>query len=169
MERKRGFEVVNDANRKNKETVRVPGLSKEVIVKADIVLPTRSDIGSAGYDFYMPVDTTVLPTRKLIVWTDVKAYMLEDEVLMLYPRSSMGIKHGLMLSNTVGVIDSSYYSNEGNDGNIGIPLLNTSGKAIEIKAGERFAQGVFTKFLSVDEDSVDKGSERKGGFGSSGK
>ena len=59
-----------------------------------------------------------------------------------------------MLSNTMGVIDASYYGNEGNDGNIGLSLLNTSGKAIKIEAGERIVQGVFVPYLVADGDEA---------------
>lgn len=78
----------------------------------------------------------------------------------------MGIKHGLMLSNTMGVVDASYYSNESNDGNIGLSLLNTSGRAIEVKKGERIVQGIFTPYLVADGD--DASGTRTGGMGSTG-
>jgi dUTP pyrophosphatase len=79
----------------------------------------------------------------------------------------MGIKKGLMLSNTVGIIDASYYENEGNDGNIGLPLLNTSGRGMEIKRGDRICQGIFVPYLLTDEDKP-LHEARIGGFGSSG-
>ena len=106
--------------------------------------------------------------QKTIIWTDVKAYMQDDEMLNLYIRSSLGIKNGLMLCTSVSVIDSSYYNNEGNDGNISIAVVNTTGVTVELKAGERIAQGVFTKYLKADVDEV-LASERIGGSGSSGK
>ena len=133
-----------------------------------VMLPVRSDARSAGYDFHAPRDLTILPAQKLLVWTDVKAYMLDDEMLTLLPRSSTGIKKGLMLSNTMGLIDASYYENESNDGNIGLSLLNTSGKAIHFAQGERIVQGVFSKYLTVDEEEHVTVT-RKGGMGSSGK
>jgi dUTP pyrophosphatase len=94
--------------------------------------------------------------------------MQENEVLMLYVRSSIGVKKGVVLSNGTGIIDSSYYSNPSNDGNIGISLFNTSNKEVHIKAGERIAQGVFIQYLVTDDDNV-LNNERAGGFGSSGK
>lgn len=165
MTRTRGFEVVKDAHKQYAQTAKLHG---EVIkVHETTALPVRADSRSAGYDFYSPIDVLLHPGQKLIVFTNVKAYMQEDEVLKLYPRSSIGIKKGLMLSNTVGIIDSSYYANEGNDGNIGLPLLNTSGKGLEIKRGDRIAQGVFMKYLKADEDVV-LSETRVGGSGSSG-
>ena len=184
--RQRGFEAVIDTARQNtsptiKEThvksIIVPTgeklddgrpMMKKVFIANEVQLPVRADSRSAGYDFFAPRDLTLVPAQKTILWTDVKAYMLDDEVLKLYPRSSLGIKQGLMLSNTVGVIDASYYNNTNNDGNIGLALLNTSGRAIKISKGDRIAQGVFTKFLVADEDNT-LGEERTGGIGSSGK
>lgn len=149
---KRGFEIVQPKNRKHPEE-RVP-------------LPKRSSKGSAGYDFYNLKDVWLAPQKTTILWTDIKAYMGTDEVLMIYIRSSLGIKKGLVLSNGTGIIDSDYYSNEDNDGNIGIAIFNNSNEAVFLEAQERFAQGIFMSYLVGDED--DASAERKGGMGSSG-
>lgn len=170
MTKTRGFEAVKDEAR---QTISKTITEATPIKRADgdwigaVQLPARSDSRSAGYDFHSPRDITILPMQKQLLWTDVKAFMLEDEVLTLLPRSSMGIKKGLMLSNTMGVIDASYYENESNDGNIGLSLLNTTGKAIHIVKGERIVQGVFSKFLITDEDAPTSDT-RTGGIGSSG-
>lgn len=161
----RGFKAVKDEHKQHAQTVTLHG--KRVTVHEETELPVRADKRSSGYDFHSPIDLLLHPGEKRLLFTNVKAYMQEDEMLQIFPRSSMGIKKGLMLSNTVGIIDASYYENESNDGNIGLALLNTSGKGLEIKRGERIAQGVFTKFLVADEDTV-LSEERKGGFGSSG-
>lgn len=166
MKKVRGFEEVIDSKKQYGKVVDVFGEKK--VTYPPVQLPVRADSRSAGYDFFSPIDVTILPKEKVILWTNVKAYMQEDEVLEVYPRSSMGIKKGLMLANTVGIIDSSYYENPDNDGNIGLALLNTSGTAIEIKRGERIAQGIFKKYLIADNDST-IAEERKGGFGSSGR
>lgn len=83
---------------------------------------------------------------------------------MIYIRSSVGIKKGLVLSNGTGVIDADYYSNPDNDGNIGISLLNTMNEDIVIEAGEKIAQGIFVGYLVADDDQAT--AERVGGFGS---
>lgn len=149
--RTRGFEVVNDNYRKH---------------GVEITLPTRADIGSAGYDFYAPANYVCEPHKVTKIWTDVKAYMMQDEVLLLDVRSSMGGK--FHLANTIGVIDSTYYENESNDGNIGIFLVNDTDYPINIMNGERIAQGIFTKYLTVDNDNP-LSTIRNGGFGSSGR
>lgn len=165
--RLRGFESVKESAIQNFEIFTDEKGVKHYFPK-EVKLPTRADRRSAGYDFYVPKDIQLLPAQKTIIFTDVKAYMQEDEVLNIYIRSSLGIKNGLMLCNNVGIIDSSYYNNEGNDGNIGIALINTTGVSVTLKAGDRFAQGVFQKFLQADEEEILQ-SERIGGMGSSGK
>ena len=81
---------------------------------------------------------------------------------------SVELKNGkFMLANTIGVIDADYYSNENNDGNIGIFLKNISDKALVINEGDRVAQGMFFTYLVADNGNTDE--VRTGGFGSSGK
>lgn len=132
----------------------------------EIKLPVRSDPRSAGYDFYSPVDIVIPPNESRLFFTDVKAYMDDDEVLMLYVRSSMGKKH-VVIANGTGIIDASYYNNPDNDGNIGFRLLNLGKKDYVINRGDRIGQGVFMKYLITDDDNAI--GERCGGFGSSGK
>lgn len=162
----RGFEVVRADARKHKQVAEVFG--KVHTNYPDIQLPVRADHRSAGYDIFNPADVMLLPMQKTIIWTDIKAYMQHDEYLALHIRSSLGIKQGIMLSNGTGIIDSSYFENEGNDGNIGIPVVNTSGKGVELKAGDRICQGIFMKYLLADNDEV-LSETRVGGMGSSGK
>lgn len=171
--RQRGFEVVADKHRQHKFPAPTAQVYNRVEIEGKayfiplITLPTRADTRSAGYDIHLVSDVTILPAHKQLIFTDVKAYMQEDEVLELYIRSSLAIKQGLMLSNNVGIVDASYYNNEDNDGNIGISIVNTGGTAVTLKAGERVAQGIFKKYFTTDEDSTS--GTRTGGFGSSGK
>lgn len=149
----RGFEVVNYTKKKH---------------KVEIKLPVRADDGSAGYDFYSPVSVNISPGEKVTIWTDVKSYMGSDEVLKIYPRSSMGIKFNVSLANTTGIIDSSYYNNPDNDGNIGICIINNSQDIYSVSEGDRIGQGIFQKFLVADNDSV-LNDKRTSGIGHSGK
>jgi dUTP pyrophosphatase len=132
------------------------------------ILPTRSDLGSAGYDFYTPVDLVIEPGKVVKFETNIKAKMLEDEVLKLYVRSSIGIKKNLMLCNGTGIIDSTYYNNPDNEGNIIVALYNYGDNVQSIKAGDRVIQGVFMKYLITEDDSPIN-AKRLGGIGSSGK
>ena len=99
--------------------------------------------------------------------TGIKAYMKEDEVLMLYVRSSIGIKKNLMLANQTGVIDASFYNNPDNEGNITCALYNYGEEDQFIQQGDRIMQGVFMKYYPADNDIV-LNKERVGGIGSSG-
>lgn len=163
---KRGFKVVEDKHKEYGTKVKAHGT--EVLLHPPTISPTRSDAGSAGYDFYIPVDIKIEPRSQTVVWTNVKAYMEPDEVLLIFVRSSIGIKRGVTLANGTGVIDASYFNNPSNDGNIGLCLKNNTGQTVEFKAGEKVAQGIFTKFLVADED-VTMSDERTGGIGSSDK
>ena len=147
MNRIRGFEVVVSDKRKT---------------NGEVTLPTRGSSTAMAYDFYANNDYVVEPNAIAKVWTDVKAYMLDNECLILNVRSSMGGK--FMLANTSGWIDSDYYSNEGNDGNIGVFLKNISDETLTIKRGDRIAQGAFFNFLVADSGNTD--NVRTGGFGS---
>jgi len=147
----RGFEVVKDEFRS----------------VVDVQLPKRADKGSCAYDIYSPSNYTIYPNEQLLIWTDVKAYMQENEVLVVNVRSSQG-KLRVQLANTQGWVDSSYYSNVDNDGNIGIFLRNEGSESYVIKQGDRIAQAMFINCLIADEDNV-MNSERTGGLGSTGK
>lgn len=131
-------------------------------------LPMRSDDGSAGYDFYCPYDVVVPAGEQVTVWTNIKAYMKKDEVLKVYVRSSVGIKLKLRLANQVGIIDSSYFNNPDNEGNIGVCLVNKSDSDVALFAGDRIAQGIFQKYLVADIDLV-VNKQRLGGIGHSGR
>lgn len=144
----RFFEVVKDEVRKN---------------EGEIKLPTRATEHSAGYDFYSPVDITIQPNEMAMIWTDVKAHMYYDNALLIIPRSSMG-KQPIMIANTIGLIDSDYYGNVDNDGNIGFRLLNLGNTPYEIKVGDRIGQGIFVKYGTIKDDKTS--GARQGGFGS---
>ena len=146
----RYFEVVSDKHRKN---------------VGEITLPTRATKSSIAYDFYCPINITIKPMQSVMIWTDVKAHFNADEALLINVRSSMG-KHPVMIANTQGWIESDYYSNSDNDGNIGIRLFNLGTEPYIIKRGDRIAQGMFIKYLTADNGNTDV--QRTGGFGSSG-
>lgn len=130
-----------------------------------ICLPRRATEGSAGYDFYTPVDIKLEPGETIKIPTGIRAQMEQEWVLKLYPRSGLGFKYRLQLNNTVGVIDSDYFHSD-NEGHIFSKITNDSkeGKAVELKAGEGFMQGIFLEYgITVDDEATEK---RNGGFGS---
>jgi len=130
------------------------------------VLPQRKTGRSAGYDLASTADVTVEPGKVALVPTGLKAYMNDDEVLLLYVRSSLAVKKGLMLANGVGVIDADYADNPDNEGHIMVAMANLGPAPVTIARGERVAQGIFTNYLTTADDVA--GGAREGGFGSTG-
>lgn len=150
MDKKRGFEIAKGFE------------------DANINLPIRSTKNSAGYDIEAAEDC-VIPAFKLgqkpvLVKTGLKAYMQSDEVLILANRSSNPGKKGLILANSIGIVDSDYYGNPDNDGHIMFAFFNFKDEDVEIKKGDRIGQGMFQKYLVTDNDAAE--GERTGGFGS---
>ena len=163
----------------------------------DINLPQRQTIASAGYDFEAAEDITIPSIwcldfvriyrlirnghelneldleraekilKPILVPTGIKAYMPEDEVLILANRSSNTFKRNISLPNGIGVVDSDYYNNEKNEGELFFQFINYGVRPRKINKGDRIGQGIFMKYLKADDDQpVQK--KRIGGFGSSG-
>ena len=153
MEKLRGFEIAKGWEDKN------------------INLPKRSTKYAAGYDAEAAEDT-VIPAFKpgvkpTLVPTGLKAYMQDDEMLCLYNRSSNPKKKGLVLANSVGIVDKDYYGNSDNDGHIMYAFWNFKDEDIKVEKGERIGQAIFQKYLVADNDVAE--GKRTGGFGSTDK
>lgn len=133
-------------------------------IKDIAILPFRSTSGSAGYDFSLIEDVVFKPQETKCIKTYIKAYMQKDEYLSIHIRSSLGVKKGLQLMNQTGIVDSDYYNNIDNEGHIMIFIKNESNESVALNKGDKFAQGIFTKYLLVDDD--DTIAIRDGGFGS---
>lgn len=134
----------------------------------DFPMPKRSTIHSAGYDLALIDDLVIKAGEIAAGQTGVKAFMMDDEVLKIYPRSSLAKRYHLTLSNNVGIVDKDYYGNPDNDGHIMVSLYNFGTEDIMLRKGERVAQAIFERYLiSPFEDEVNEG--RQGGFGSTGK
>ena len=153
MERIRGFEIAK-------------GFENQ-----DIHLPIRKTKCSAGYDVEAAEDVTIPAfkpgVKPTLVKTGLKAYCPEDEYYMLVNRSSNPGKKGLILANSIGIIDSDYYGNESNDGHFMFAFYNFFDHDVEIKKGDAIGQLIFMKYLTADNDNAQ--GERKGGFGSTGR
>ena len=150
MEKIRGFEIAKGFEDK------------------EINLPIRKTKYSAGYDIEAAEDTIIPSFKKgiapTLVKTGLKAYMQDDEMLLLYNRSSNPKKKGLIMANSVGVVDKDYYENLDNDGHFMFAFYNIKDEDIVIKKGEAVGQAIFQKYLVTDNDIAE--GERKGGFGS---
>lgn len=134
----------------------------------DHLKPHRGTKHSAGYDFISPIEIIIPAHGMAKIPTGIKAQMNEDEVLYIYSRSSIGFKTAIRLSNVVGVVDCDYYNNPDNEGHIFIKFFNPTDKDYQIHIGDKIAQGIFTKYLTVD-DEEEIETERSGGLGSTGK
>ncbi len=144
-----------------------PETSDEEIkeIYRNIALPKRATAGSAGYDFYSPVDFSIAPGESIKIPTGIRVEMDQEWVLKCYPRSGLGFKYRLQLNNTVGIIDSDYFYSD-NEGHMFAKLTNDGreGKTVELAKGTGFMQGIFVEYgITVDDDAT---GIRNGGFGS---
>lgn len=147
------------------------------------VIPQKATVGSAGFDFVAvgyktqfdeewfrpgsyPVNIAIAPNMRLFVKTGLAVEVPEEHVLMIYARSGLATKNGIVLGNCVGVVDSDYR------GEIMIALVNQSSKPYVVKNGERVAQGVIHRIPAIEivEAAELTHTERGvGGFGSTGR
>ena len=115
-------------------------------------LPSRETKYAAGYDFHSLYDFVLKPGEIMKIPTGVKSNMNDDEMLLLIVRSSMGFKHNVRLCNQVGVIDKDYYNNKDNEGHMWIRLKNEGDADYCVKQGDGICQGIFVKYLMVDNE-----------------
>ena len=134
-----------------------------------IPLPHYATSGSAGLDMRACIDTALMvePGETVLVPTGLAIHIGDaDLAAVLLPRSGLGHKHGLVLGNLTGLIDSDY------QGQVYISCWNRSNKAYEVQTGERIAQMVFVPVEQVQFEVVeefDDSSRGEGGFGHSGR
>ena len=148
--KQRGFEIVTDYKDKG------------------IHIPVRKTARSAAYDLEAAEDIVLTSFQKgmkpTLIPTGLKAYMEDDEVLLLVPRSSSPKKQGISFPHSIGVIDADYYNNVDNEGHIFVQCINLKEEDVTIKKGDAICQAIFQKFLITDDDRAS--GERVGGFGS---
>ena len=132
-------------------------------------LPTRGTAGSAGADLYACIDEsiTIKPGDLKLIPTGIAIALPDSSVVAyLYARSGLGVKHGICLSNGVGVIDSDYR------GEVCVGLCNVSDMPYTIEPQERIAQMVISPVIIpelTECDELDETERGAGGFGSTGK
>ena len=145
------------------KTLNFVKLSKEAII------PKRATSGSAGMDLYACMEKNVLlkPGERVLIHTGIAMGLpSSDFVALIFARSGLAIKHGITLSNSVGVIDSDYR------GEICVGLCNLGSEDYTITSGERIAQLVVMRVETPtpnEVDSLDETVRGSGGFGSTGK
>ena len=150
--KKRRFEIVKGYENKN------------------INIPVRKTSLSAGYDIESAEDIVIpsfnIGTKPTLIKTGLKCYMENDEYLMLVNRSSNPVKRGLVLANSVGIIDADYYGNPDNDGEIAFAFQSLNESGSFIRKGDKIGQGVIMKYGVIEDDNAS--GTRDGGFGSTG-
>ena len=115
-------------------------------------LPSRETKKAAGYDFYALYDYTLKPGEIKKIPTGIKVNMEIDDALLLLDRSSMGFKYNVRMCNQVGVIDADYFNNKDNEGHMWIKIQNEGDKDYVVKRGDGMCQGIFIKYLTVDNE-----------------
>lgn len=134
----------------------------------NIKIPERKTKFASGYDFVTPVDFDLNPGQRITIPTGIKCYFSEEEAkqyhLQLHVRSSVGIRKGIVLSNSTGIIDGDYYNSEETEGDMLIALWNTGTEYIHFSAGDRIIQGIFVPHGLVADDNTE--TLRVGGVGS---
>ncbi len=133
----------------------------------DYQLPVLKTQSSAAYDILLLSDINIKRGEIIKIPTGIKAYMQNDEVLLLFVRSSTGFKYNIRLCNQVGVIDADYYGNEKNDGHIWVALQNEGDQDVKFQRNEAIVQVIFMPILRAD--NIVSTNKRKGGLGSTGK
>lgn len=145
------------------ETLKIRKIHPQAIV------PVKATSGSACFDLYVLLDSpfTLLPHERHLFHTGISIEMPSvDCVCLLFSRSGMGIKHGIALSNSVGVIDSDYR------GELCVGLINTGNDPYTVQPNDRIAQMMIIKTTPVEIDVVEELNQTDrgdGGFGSTGK
>jgi dUTP pyrophosphatase len=133
-----------------------------------IKLPVRATNGSAGYDFFSPIEINLPAKETILIPSGIRVKIANGWFLGMFPKSGLGFKYRLQLDNTVGVIDSDYYYSD-NEGHIFIKLTNDNNenKTLEIKSGAAVCQGIFLPFgITFDDNAT---GIRNGGLGSTAK
>ena len=138
------------ANSKNKEEALTNWLNENKYLTLD-------EIAALNKEFNTKVN---------LIPTGIKCYLPHGYYLQLSVRSSLPLKHWLIMANGIGVIDADYYNNPDNEGHIYFQLINLGQYPIIIKKGDCFGQGIILPYNVTNEDNTT--AARVGGFGSTG-
>lgn len=147
-------------------------LDRQTITKwhTELPLPQRATLHDAGYDFFMPFAAKILPHQSMIIptgihWvTDINN---KDKVLLCVPRSGLGFKYGMRLSNSVGIIDADFFQSP-SGGNIMMKCVNPSDETLILPKHKAFIQGIITQYFTTADEIIPT-KDRNGGLGSTDK
>lgn len=153
--------VINEDNINNKNIkIKIQRLNDSVKI------PEYATEGSAGVDLRSTVKCTIKAGERMLIPTGIKISIPKNYEAQIRPRSGLALKHGIILPNSPGTIDSDYR------GEIGVIILNAGNEIFEVNIGDRVAQMVFvpvTRAIFEEVDSLDETKRGEGGFGSTGK
>ena len=132
-----------------------------------VALPQYQTGGAAGFDLAASSDLVVPPRSIALVPTGLVIEVPEGHFLGIFARSSTPLKRGLIVANGVGVIDSDYC---GETDEIKIQVLNVTDSAVDVKTGDRLAQGLLIPIARADwsESAIALRDGARGGFGATG-
>lgn len=128
-------------------------------------LPERKTRYSAGHDFYVPCNVRLAHGETARIPTGIRCRIDTGYVMLIFPRSSLGVKKHMAIANTIPVVDADYI-NADNEGHIFIYIENRGDTVLKLKAGDAFVQAVFVPYGTADDDEVRE--DRIGGIGSTG-
>lgn len=161
----------------------------------DIKLPQPSTFEAAGFDFFIPFSVDLVKGDSIVIPTGIRCKMKKNTCLLFLPRSSSGFNYHLTIANTVPLIDGDYYYTD-NEGHIMIKLIfggfenaplialaherdsdaflhvakdMTTPRELVMNKGDKFVQGLATKYYHSKSTDKSKVKVRKGGIGSTGK
>ncbi len=135
-------------------------------ITPDVVLPKYHTSESAGFDLSANTDVTISPDRICKIPTGLVIQAPKGHFLLIAARSSLPLKKGLNMANGIGVVDQDY---AGPNDEIHIIVYNFTSKTVEVKKGERLAQGIFLPFEQAEWEEVDELRPKdRGGIGSTG-
>jgi dUTP pyrophosphatase len=129
-------------------------------------MPRYETAGAAGFDLSAVQDTTVQPGEVTLIPTGLAIEVPPGTFLGVFARSSTPLKRGLMVANGVGVVDPDYC---GPEDEVKIEVYNFTARPVQVKAGDRIAQGILIPALRVEwEEAVELRTDSRGGFGATG-
>ena len=134
-------------------------------LRPSVALPRYESAGAAGFDLAAAVDMTIAPGTVALVPTGLVIEVPEGMCLGIFARSSTPLKRGLMVANGVGVVDQDYC---GPEDEIRIAVLNFTAADVEVRAGDRLAQGILLPVTRVAWEEGPPRRASRGGFGSTG-
>ncbi len=134
-------------------------------IDTSLPLPVYATAGSVGFDLLCREDVEILPRQIELIPGNVIVRIPAGYFLLLTLRSSTPRRKSLLIPNGVGIIDQDYCG-EGDE--LKVQVLNFSEEAVQVKKGERIAQGLFLPVMRVDWEEVNEVGQGRGGFGSTG-